>query len=107
MADAGIHQVSFNVCVALQQIEALRNDSTAIRLIQVKVTPKASRNQVQEVLQEDGSTLYAVRVTAIPEDGKANIAVVKLLAKHFGIAKSQLTLASGASARLKTFKISA
>ena len=85
----------------------MRDNSAASRLIRVKVTPKASRNQVQEVVQEDGSTLYAVRVTAVPEDGKANVAVVALLAKHLGVAKSQLTLTSGASARLKTFKISA
>ena len=85
----------------------MRDYRGANRLIKVKVTPQASRNQVQEVVQEDGSTLYAVRVTAVPEDGKANVAVVALLAKHLGVAKSQLALTSGASARLKTFKISA
>jgi len=69
--------------------------------IALRVTPKASRNQI--ALAEDG-TLRAY-VTVVPEDGKANAAVVKMLAKALGIAKSRLTLIRGQTARDKVFRI--
>jgi len=68
--------------------------------ITVRVTPKAARN---EVLREGDAV--AVRVTAVPEDGKANAAVRKLLAKALGLAQSRLTLIRGQTARDKTFRI--
>ncbi|TKW60532.1 MAG: DUF167 domain-containing protein [Blastochloris viridis] len=48
---------------------------------------------------------YRVYVTAVPEDGKATKAVVALLAKHLGIAKSRLELVRGETARDKVFRI--
>ncbi|MDW4551091.1 DUF167 domain-containing protein [Defluviimonas sp. D31] len=68
--------------------------------IAVRVTPKASRDAVTLV---DGA--IRVQVTTVPEDGKANAAVVKLLARALGIAKSRLTLVRGATARDKLFRI--
>ena len=69
-------------------------------VIAVRVTPRASRNAV--VL--DGATIR-VMVTTVPEDGKANAAVIKLLSKALGVAKSRLVLLRGASARDKLFRI--
>lgn len=69
--------------------------------IALRVTPKASRNQI--TLAEDGS--LRAYVTVVPEDGKANAEVVKLLAKALGIAKSRLTLIRGQTARDKVFRI--
>lgn len=66
----------------------------------VRVTPKASRNAV---LVEDGQ--IRVYVTTVPEDGKATAAVVKLLAKSLGVAKSRLTLIRGATSRDKQFRL--
>ncbi|MGR3662878.1 MAG: DUF167 domain-containing protein [Paracoccaceae bacterium] len=68
--------------------------------ITVRVTPKASRNMIKQV---DG-TLRAY-VTVVPEDGKANKAVTKLLAEALGVAKSRLTLLRGQTARDKTFRL--
>ena len=68
--------------------------------IAVRVTPRAARNAV--LLDGD---LIRVTVTVVPEDGKANAAVIKLLAKALGVAKSRLVLLRGASARDKTFRI--
>ncbi|WP_432450442.1 DUF167 domain-containing protein [Aliiroseovarius marinus] len=62
--------------------------------IAVRVTPKVSRN---EVTLHDGQ--IRVMTTAIPEDGKANKAVQKLLASALGIAKSRLELRQGAFSR--------
>ncbi len=68
--------------------------------IAVRVTPKASRNKV--VRQDDVLRVY---VTVVPEGGKANAAVQKLLAKELGVAKSRLTLVRGATARDKVFRL--
>ncbi len=70
------------------------------RLLTVRVTPGAGRNDVSY----DGARLV-VRVTAIAEGGKANAAVIKLLAKSLGIAKSRLLLRRGQSGRDKLFEI--
>ena len=65
-----------------------------------RVTPKAARNQIER----DGDTLR-IYVTTVPEGGKANAAVIKLLAKALGLAKSRLTLVRGEAARDKVFRI--
>lgn len=69
--------------------------------IAVRVTPRAARNAV--TLGPDGAV--RVSVTTVPEDGKANAAVIKLLAQSLGIAKSRLVLLRGASARDKLFRV--
>lgn len=66
----------------------------------LRVTPRASRNQ----LTFDEGQLR-VQVTAVPEDGRANKAVVELLAEALGVAKSRLTLVRGATARDKVFRL--
>lgn len=68
--------------------------------IAVRVTPKASRNAV--VAEEGAIRVY---VTCVPEDGKANAAVVKILSKSLGVAKSRLTLLRGATSRDKVFRV--
>ena len=68
--------------------------------IAVRVTPKASRNRITV---EDGT--IRVYVTVVPEGGKANAAVVKLLAKALGVPKSRLELVRGATARDKVFRV--
>ncbi|WP_353308662.1 DUF167 domain-containing protein [Shimia sp. NS0008-38b] len=68
--------------------------------ISVRVTPKASRNKVVQ----DGDVLR-VYVTVVPENGKANAAVQKLLAQSLGLAKSRLSLVRGATARDKVFRV--
>ncbi|MBO9396311.1 DUF167 domain-containing protein [Shimia sp. R9_2] len=68
--------------------------------IAVRVTPKASRNAVVQ----DGDVLR-VYVTVVPEGGKANAAVAKLLAKTLGVAKSRLTLVRGQTSREKVFRL--
>ena len=68
--------------------------------IAVRVTPKASRNAVKV---ENGE--IRVYVSVVPESGKANAAVQKLLAKEIGIAKSRLALLRGATGRDKVFRV--
>ncbi len=56
-------------------------------------------------LRDDDSAVLRVRVRAVPDKGKANAAVIALLAKALGVPKSAVTLVSGETARLKTVEI--
>ena len=82
-----------------------RSDRTAppasSQLLQVRVQPKARRNEIVE--QPDGR--FRVRVTAAPEGGAANRAVIGLLAEAFGVAPSRVALVRGATSRDKLFRI--
>lgn len=68
--------------------------------ITVRVTPKASRDRI--LVEDDAIRVY---VTTVPEDGKANKAVVKLLSKALGVPKTRLDLIRGATSRDKVFRI--
>lgn len=67
---------------------------------EVRVTPKAARNEIRR----DGAGLR-ISVTAVPEGGKATAAVVKLLAKAIGVPKSRIGLVRGETSRDKVFRI--
>jgi len=71
-------------------------------LLKIKVVPGSSRNHIAGWLGES----LKIRVTANPEKGKANDAVVTLLADTLKIPKQDITLSSGASSPRKVFKIS-
>lgn len=68
--------------------------------IAVRVTPKASRNALQQV---DGG--LRASVTAVPERGKATAAVQALLAAALGVAPSELSLIRGQTSRDKLFRV--
>ena len=53
----------------------------------------------------EGAALLAVSVTAPPEDGKANAALLGVLAKTWRLPKSSLSVAQGHTARRKTIHI--
>ncbi len=74
--------------------------------VAVRVIPKAFRVGIDGVATgADGTAYLKVRVTVAPEKGKANAAVVKLLAKSWGLAPVQVTVVSGAAARNKVLEI--
>jgi uncharacterized protein len=68
-----------------------------MKTIRLKVKPGS---RVEELTEIDDGTWLA-RVKAPPVDGKANAAVIGLVARHFGLRKSQVSIKSGASARMK------
>ncbi len=67
----------------------------------LKVIPRSSKN---EVIPIDAQTLK-VKLTAPPVDGKANEALIKILADHFDLPKSSITLLSGTHSRHKRVEI--
>lgn len=72
----------------------------------VRLTPKSSRDALETVeTAADGRSHLKVRVRAVAEDGKANAALARLLAREIGVPAGAVTLAAGATARLKTLRI--
>lgn len=67
---------------------------------QVHVTPKSRANAI-DVTGSGADARIRVRVTAAPEEGKANEAVVALLAERLGLSRRALRVAGGASSRAK------
>ena len=70
-------------------------------VLRVRATPKASRNAIQGTHEDS----LKVSVQAPPENGKANDAIRKLLAKALKLRPSQVELKSGKSSRDKRFQI--
>ena len=70
-------------------------------IISVSVKPNAHENKVEKL--PDGS--FSVWVTAVPEKGKANLAVVRALAAHFGVAASCVKIVRGAGSGKKLVEI--
>lgn len=68
-------------------------------ILPVRATPSAKRNAIGGI--HDG--MLKISVTAPPDDGRANAAIVKLLAKSLKISKSRVQLLSGATQRQKKF----
>jgi uncharacterized protein (TIGR00251 family) len=68
--------------------------------IQVKVKPNS---KTEEVSQEGDS--FIVKVKEPPKEGKANHAVIKLLAEHFGVPRSQVRILSGFRSRNKVIEV--
>lgn len=66
-------------------------------IIKVKVTPNSSEDRV--VGEENG--FLKVKVRTPPEDGKANIALIEVLAKHFQVPKRCIVIQSGHTSRIK------
>lgn len=52
-----------------------------------------------------GNGLVKIKVTAAPSKGKANEAVIKLLAKELGIKKSQIAIVSGETSKIKIIEL--
>lgn len=73
--------------------------------LRVRVTPKAKIARIKKEISEDGSLFYRVYVNAAAEDGKANKAVIKLLATALGLPQSALTITHGLISKDKIIKI--
>ncbi len=79
----------------------LDHDARYRMIVTVKVKPRAARRGV-DVLA-DGSLM--VRVTEPAQDGRANAAVIALLAAHFGVGTRAITILRGQSARIKRIDV--
>ena len=72
----------------------------------VRLTPNGGRDGIDGIeRQAEGHVFLKARVTAVPENGRANKALIALLAKRLGVAKSTITILSGDTARKKILRI--
>jgi len=83
----------------VQDLYSVRDDGVLI--LAVQASPGAGRSAA---VGRHGNALK-VRVAAPPEGGRANEALVKLLAAEFGVAQSAITLVSGERSRAKRFAV--
>ena len=69
--------------------------------LQLKVVPKASRNRIVGWVGER----LKIQVTAAPERGKANDAVIEVLAAALGVPRSRVRIIGGETSPMKTVEI--
>ncbi len=70
-------------------------------VIQVKVKPNARVAKFEELA--DGTWIAHVKAT--PVDGKANEKLIAIVAEHFGVSKSDVSIQTGKSSRIKRLRI--
>ena len=76
-------------------------------ILAIRVTPRSARPGIGEWKSDPGGRLFLeIRVAAAPTDGSANAEVIKLIARALGLAKSEVTIVSGETARLKRLQVS-
>lgn len=72
----------------------------------IKLTPKAARNALQGWAEDAAGNPYLkAYVTAVPEKGKANKALIDMLSKEWRIPKNAFTLLRGDTDRVKLIRI--
>lgn len=72
----------------------------------VRLTPNARRDGFSGLVDgPEGGVRLAVQVRAVPEKGRANDALVALVAGELGVPRRAVALVSGATSRLKTLRI--
>jgi len=68
----------------------------------LRLTPRASKNAADGVVQDaDGRPLLKLRLVAPPVDGAANEALIAFLAKSLSLRKSDISIRSGETGRVK------
>ncbi len=76
-------------------------------IVVCRLTPKGGRDAIEGVATlSDGAVVLACRVRAAPQDGEANAALCRLIARAVGVAASRARVAAGAKARIKQVALS-
>lgn len=74
--------------------------------VRLRLTPKAAANRITGLHKnEQGQAVLKAQVTTAPEGGKANAALVKMLAREWKLAKSSIEVIHGATDRNKTLLV--
>jgi uncharacterized protein (TIGR00251 family) len=81
-----------------------RRDAEGV-LLAVRLTPKSGRDRVEGIEEYDGAPVLKARVRAVPEDGKANTALEKLISKWIGLPHTNVSVEKGQTSRLKQVRL--
>jgi len=72
----------------------------------VRLTPKAALDRIEGIeTAADGRSHLKARVRAVPENGAANAALERLMAKALGVPASAVSVVAGGTSRLKTVRV--
>lgn len=74
-------------------------------LLSIRLSPGAKKSAINGVFEADDGVYLKVSVTAVPEDNKANKALIALLSKHFKIPKSAIEIIQGQTHRNKILRL--
>ena len=87
------------------RLSAFSAHSDHLRL-SIRLTPNGGRDAIDGVETDaEGNAFVKARVSAVPEDGKANKALIALLSKKLRVPKSAVSFLSGETARKKILRI--
>jgi uncharacterized protein (TIGR00251 family) len=70
--------------------------------IYIKVIPRSSQNKIEKISEGE----YRVKLTAPPVDGKANEALIELLAEYFNVSRTAILIVGGKSMQKKIIDVS-
>lgn len=71
----------------------------------MKIVIDVKTNAKENAIQAISASHYTVRLKASPVQGKANRALINLLAEYFDVARNRITIVSGHSSRKKFVEI--
>ena len=71
----------------------------------MKIQVRVNTNSPEQEIEDFGDRRYLVKVKSAPENNKANIELINLLARHLGVPALKLKIVSGLSSRDKTLEI--
>ena len=75
-------------------------------VVDVRLTPRGGRDAIEGIERRaDGCTVLKARVRVAPSDGEANSALCRLIADALDIAPRQVTVAAGATSRVKRIRV--
>jgi uncharacterized protein (TIGR00251 family) len=70
-------------------------------MLPVRLTPKSSRDEIVGIEEFGGAAVLKARVRALPEDGRANEALARLVARWLKLPPSSVSVAQGGKSRTK------
>jgi hypothetical protein len=70
-------------------------------MLPVRLTPKSGRDEISGIEAFGGETVLKARVRALPEAGRANQALERLIAHWLKVAPSCVSVAQGSKSRIK------
>lgn len=70
-------------------------------VLRVRLTPKSSRDEIAGIEEHGGEMVLKARVRALPEGGRANEALERLIALWLDVPRSSVSIARGGKSRLK------
>jgi len=71
----------------------------------MKLAVKVKPNSKTQTIETAADGTWVVRLKSPPVDGKANAELIEVLAKHYGVSKSQVQILSGLSSKTKRVQI--